>query len=153
MPGTHANRGNFFFAKTSVSCRDGISSFLLLIFLGWAVHFFLPFDLYHIIMTTDPMDSKAAKLPVMSSIFSRVVLLQLHLPPILCIIQNHFASLCLVSMMWDTLCPSFDTFTSCQLHRIIQKLTERLPSSTLEIACPNGKFFTLDDKFTSLAFS
>ena len=28
------------------------------------------------------------------------------------------------------------------------KLTERLPSSTLELACPNGKFFTLDDKFT-----
>jgi len=34
-----------------------------------------------------------------------------------------------------------------------RNMTERLPSSTLELACPNGKFFTLDDKFTSLAFN
>jgi len=33
-----------------------------LTFLGWATHFFLPFDLCHIIMTTDSMDPTTAKL-------------------------------------------------------------------------------------------
>ena len=101
------------------SCRVGTSSFVSLTFLGWAVHFFLPFDLCHIIMTTDPMDPKAVKLPVVSLICSRVVLLQLHLPLILCIIQNCFPSSRLTSMMWDSLLPSFDIVAYCRLQLII----------------------------------
>ena len=107
-----------------VSCLVGISSFVSLTFLDWDIHFFLPFDLFHVIMITNSMDTNATKLPVVSPICSRVVLLQLHLPPILCIIQNHFASLCLVSMMWDTLWPSFDTFSSCRLQLIIRKVDQ-----------------------------
>ena len=118
----------------SASCRDGISSFLLLTFLGWAIHFCLPFDLFHVIITTDPMDPKAAKLPILSPICSRVVLLQLHLPLILCIIQNHFASLCLVSMMWDTLWPSFDMVGSYRLHFIIREFDQETPFQYLK-AC------------------
>ena len=72
------------------SCRVSISSFRSLTFLGWSIHFCLPFDLCCVIMTTDPMDPKAAKLPVVSLICSRVVLLQLHLPLILCTIQKQF---------------------------------------------------------------
>jgi len=106
----------------SASCRVGTSSLLSLTSLCWVVHFFLPFDLYKIIMTTDPMDPKATKHLVVSSICSRVFLLQLHLPLILCIIQNHFSSFCLMSMMWDTLWPSFDTVTSCRLQLIIQEV-------------------------------
>lgn len=34
-----------------------------LTFLGYGIYFYLPFDLCHITMTTDPMDPKAAKLP------------------------------------------------------------------------------------------
>ena len=103
----------------SASCWVGISSFVSLTFLDWAIHFFLPFDLCHIVMTTNPVDPKAAKLPVVSLICSRVVLLRLHLPLILFIIQNHFASLCLMSMMWDTSWPSFDIVTSYRLQLII----------------------------------
>lgn len=42
---------------------------------GLGHSFCLPFDVYHVIMTTDPMDPKAAKLPVVSPICLRVVLL------------------------------------------------------------------------------
>ena len=120
----------------SASCQVGISSFSSLTFLGLAVHFFLPFDLCHIIMITDPMDPKATKLPFVSSICSRVVLLQLHLPLILCIIQNHLASLCLVSMMWDTLWPSFDIVTSYQLRLIIWEFDRETPFQYLRACMP-----------------
>lgn len=103
-------------------------------------------------MTTDPMDPKAAKLIVVSPICSRVVLLQLHLPLILCIIQNHFASSRLMLMMWDWLWPSFDTTAFHRIQLIIREVDQEIPFDTLELACPNGKFFALDDKFTSLAF-
>lgn len=33
-----------------------------LTFLGWAAHYFLPFDLCHVIKTFDPMDPKADKI-------------------------------------------------------------------------------------------
>ena len=106
----------------SSSCRVGISSFSSFTFLGLATISCLPFYLYHIIMTTDPMDPKVSKLLVASSICSRVVLLQLHLPLILCIIQNHFSSFCLLSMMWETLWPSFDTVFSRRLELIIREV-------------------------------
>jgi len=96
----------------SPSCWVWISSFESLTFLGWAINFCLPFDLYHVMMTTNPMDPKASKLPVVSLVCSRVIILQLHLPLILCIIQNHLASFCLMSMMWKKLWPSFDTVFS-----------------------------------------
>ena len=47
----------------SASCRVGISSFLSLTFLDWAIHICLPFYLCHVIMTTDRMDPKFSKLP------------------------------------------------------------------------------------------
>lgn len=37
-------------------------------------------------------------------------------------------------------------------NSLSENLVARLPSSTLELSCPNGNFFALDDKFTSLAF-
>ncbi len=37
-------------------------------------------------------------------------------------------------------------------NSLSRKLADRIPSSTLELACPNGKFFALNDKFTSLLF-
>ena len=40
----------------SALCQVGISSFSSLTFLGWVIYFSLLFDLYHVIMTTDPMD-------------------------------------------------------------------------------------------------
>jgi len=43
-------------------CRVGISSILSFTFQGWVIHFFLPFDLCHIIITTNPKDKKASKL-------------------------------------------------------------------------------------------
>ena len=41
---------------------------------------------------------------------------------------------------------------SANFNSLSRKLIERLLSSTLELACLNGKFFALDNKFTSLAF-
>ena len=101
-----------------------------------AIHFFLASDLCYVAMTTDPMDPKSAKLLVVLSICWRVVLLQLHLPLILCIIQNHFASLCLMSMMWDTLCPSFDTVSSCRLQLIIREVDPETPFQYLRACMP-----------------
>ena len=103
-------------------------------------------------MNTDPMDPKAAKIPNVSLIHSRFVLLQLHLPLILCIIQNYFSSSRLSSMMGDSLWPSFDTVTFRRLQLIIQGFDQETHFQLLELASPNGKFFALDDKFTSLAF-
>ena len=136
------------------SCQVGTSSFVSLTFLGFGPFiFFLPSNLCHVVMTTDPMDPKTAKLPVVSPICSRVVLLQLHLPLILCIIQNHLRPL--VSHQWcgiHYVSPSTWSL-SINFNSLSGKLTERLPSSTLDLACPNGNFFTLDDKFTSFAFN
>ena len=41
---------------------------------------------------------------------------------------------------------------SVDTSSLSRKFIERLPPSTLELACLNGKFFALDDKFTSLTF-
>lgn len=41
---------------------------------------------------------------------------------------------------------------SIDINSLFKKLIEKLPFITLELAFLNGKFFTLDDKFTSLAF-
>ena len=80
----------------STSCQVGTSSFLSLTFLGWAIYFCLPFDLCHVIMTTDPMDPKAAKLLVMvvymfKSCPSAVTLTSdsLYHPKSFCILSSH----------------------------------------------------------------
>lgn len=62
------------------------------------------------------------------------------------------ASLCLMSMMWIHHGPPLTQSLPVDFNSLSEKLVERLPSSTLELACPNGKLFTLDDRFTSLAF-
>jgi len=100
-------------------------------------------------MTTNPMDLKTVKIPVMSPICSRVVLLQFFLPPILCIIHNHFASFCFVSMMWETLWPSFDMVVSRQLQLIIWEFDREIPFQYLR-ALPTGK--VLYDSLENLFF-
>jgi len=41
---------------------------------------------------------------------------------------------------------------SINFNSLSEKLTKSLPSSALQVVWPNGKFFTLNNKFTSLAF-
>ena len=116
--------------------RLGYFPFVSLTFLGLGCSVFLPFDLCDVIMTTNPMDPKAAKLPVVSPICSRVVLLQLHLPLFLCIIQNHFVSSHLVLMMWDSLWPSFDTVTFHWHQLIIWEVDREAPFQYLRACMP-----------------
>jgi len=81
-----------------------------------------------------------------------LVPLQLHLLRMLCIIWNHFHPF--VSCRWCGIHhgPPLTWLLLVDFSLLSKKLAKRLPSSTLELACPNGKFFTLDEKFTSLAF-
>ena len=81
-----------------------------------------------------------------------LVPLQLHFLLILCIIWNHLHPF--VSCRWCGIHHGSPLTWSLpvDINSLSRKLGERLPSSTLELACPNGEFFALDDKFTSLAF-
>ena len=137
----------------SALCWVGISSFSSLIFLGWVVHFFpsiwsLPHRHAH-----RSYGSKSCQTPESCRRYvQELVPLQLHLLLILCTIWNHFRSF--VSYWWCGIHhgPPLTWSLPVDFSLLSSKLTERLPSSTLELACPNGKFFALDDKFTSLDF-
>ena len=86
-------------------------------------NFLLPSNLCSVIMTTDPMDPKASKLPVLLSICSRVFLLQLHLPLILSkIILHPF-----VSRRWCGIHygPPSTQFLSIDFKSLSRKLTKR----------------------------
>lgn len=130
----------------------GISS--LHCWLSWVgpFIFFLPFDLCHVIMTSDPMDPKAAKLwshvaDVFKSCPSAVTLIPDPL-------YHPWTLHPFVSCQWYGIHhgPPSTWALPIDFNSLSGKLAERLPSSTLELACPSGKFFTLDEKFTSLAF-
>lgn len=103
----------------STLCRVGISS--LHRWLSWVGPFIFsfPFDVFHVIMTSDSMDPKVSKL------WSCVADMFKSYPSGVTLIPNCFVSskiitsLCLTSMMWDTSRPSFDKVNSCWLQLII----------------------------------
>ena len=81
-----------------------------------------------------------------------LVPLQLHLLLILCTIWNHFYPFALCRWCGIHHGPPSTRSLPVDFSSLSGKFAERLPFSTLELTCPNGKFFTLDDKFSSLSF-
>ena len=87
----------------------------------WVISFDHSSALCHEIMTSDPLMSNTAKSSVVSLIYSREIFLCSFQPPsyFLLVLIHKYHIPCLVSMMWETLWPSFDQVTSCRLQLII----------------------------------
>ena len=105
------------------SCRVGdISSrFFTLPPWVWVILFYLSSALFLVAMTSDPLMSNTAKLTIVSFICSREVDLCKYQPSSdshLILIHKDIMFLYLVSMMWETLWPTFDQshFLSTSAH-------------------------------------
>lgn len=68
-------------------------------------------------------------------------------------LTNSTKVICFVSMVWETLWPSFNGSLPVNSNSLSRKVISKLPFSTLELACLNGWFFAFDDRFMSLAFN
>ena len=87
----------------------------------WVIPFDLSFSLYLVIMTYNLLMSNIAKLTVVPFICSREVDLYKYQPSSdshLIVIHKNIMFLCLTSMMWETLWPTFDQghFLSTSAH-------------------------------------
>ena len=86
----------------------------------WVISFDRSSVLCHVTMTSDPLMSNTTKSTVVPSICSSEVCLCSLQPPsdsLLVLIQKNIIFLCLMSLMWETSCPSFDQVASCQIGR------------------------------------
>ena len=58
-----------------------------------------------------------------------------------------------MSLMWDSLRPSYDGSFHFDISSLSKKSIWEHPFSTLKLACLNGKFLTSSERFTSMAFN
>ena len=109
----------------------------------WVISFDLSSALCHVVMTSDPLMSNTAESSVVLLICSREVCLCIfNLPLILC--WSYFTTimfLCLVSMMCETLWPTFYQVTSCRLQLIIQEFYRETPFWYLGACMPQWQVF------------
>ena len=137
----------------SCRVRDISSHFFRLPPWVWVISFDHSSSLCHVTMASDPLMSNTAKSNVMSPICLREVGLFSFQPSsdfLLVLIHKHY-----IRLSHDDVGNIMDHLRSRSLpvdfSSLFEKLIQRLPSGTFELACLNGRFFTFDVRFSLLS--